>query len=48
MICFYKDLKNDVKDDLYREDMPDILIKYIQRTVRINNRLYIHRIEKHG
>ncbi len=46
MICFYKSLKDDIKDNLYRKDIPDTLIKYIQYAVRINDRLYIHHIEK--
>jgi len=48
MIYFYKDLKNDVKDDLYREDIPDIFIKYIQYIIKIDDYLYIHRIKKHN
>ena len=43
---FYKGLKDDVKDDLYWEDIPDTFIKYIQYAVRIDNCLYIRRIEK--
>ncbi len=46
MIRFYKRLKDDIKDDLYKKDIPDTFIKYIQRTVRINNHLYIRRIKK--
>ncbi len=48
MIRFYEGLKDDIKDDLYREDMLDIFIEYIQCTVRIDDRLYIRRMEKHG
>ncbi len=48
MTCFYKGLKDDVKDDLYREDIPDTLIKYIQYAIKIDDRLYIRRIEKCG
>jgi len=29
MIQFYKELKDDVKDNLYKEDIPDTLMKYI-------------------
>ncbi len=46
MIQFYKGLKNDVKDDLYRKDILDILIEYIQYTVKIDNRLYIYHIKR--
>ena len=48
MIQFYKDLKDDVKNNLYREDIPDTFIEYIQHIVRINDRLYIYRIKKHN
>jgi len=46
MIRFYKGLKDDIKDDLYKEDIPDILIEYIQCAIRIDDRLYICCIEK--
>ncbi len=39
-------MKNDVKDDFYKEDILNILIEYIQYAVRIDNRLYIYCIEK--
>ncbi len=29
MIRFYKELKDNVKDDLYREDILNIFIEYI-------------------
>ncbi len=29
MIRFYKDLKDDVKDDLYKKDILDTFIEYI-------------------
>ncbi len=48
MIQFYEGLKDDIKDDLYRKDIPDTLIKYIQYTVRIDNCLYIRYIEKYS
>ncbi len=48
MIRFYKGLKDNVKDDFYRKDMPDTLVKYIQCTVKIDNRLYIYYIKKRG
>ncbi len=46
MIRFYKRLKDDIKDDLYKEDILDIFIEYMQRTIRIDDRLYICRLEK--
>ncbi len=48
MIRFYESLKNDIKDDLYRKDISDILVEYIQRTIRIDDRLYIYRIKKYS
>jgi hypothetical protein len=41
MTRFYEGLKDDVKDDLYKEDIPDTFVKYMQRAIRIDNRLYI-------
>jgi len=29
MIRFYKGLKDDIKDDLYKEDIPNIFVEYI-------------------
>ncbi len=29
MLYFYKDLKDDVKDDLYKENILDTFIEYI-------------------
>jgi len=46
MLRFYEGLKDEVKDDLYREDIPDTLIEYMQCTVKIDDRLYIQRMEK--
>ena len=48
ILCFYEGLKDNVKDDLYREDVSDIVIKYIQRTIKIDDRLYAQCIEKHS
>jgi hypothetical protein len=48
MTRFYEGLKDDVKDDLYKENMPDTLAKYIQHAIRIDDRLYTRRLEKKG
>ncbi len=48
IIQFYKELKDDVKDDLYRENMPDTFIEYIQYTIKIDDHLYIYRIKKYS
>ncbi len=46
MIYFYKNLKNDVKDDLYKEDISDIFVEYIQYTIKIDDHLYIYCIKR--
>ncbi len=48
MIRFYKDLKDDIKDNLYKKDIPGTLIKYIQYIIKINDYLYIYYIKKRG
>ena len=48
MIWFYKNLKDNVKNNFYKEDILNIFIEYIQCMVKIDNRLYIHRIEKYS
>jgi len=48
MSRFYERLKNDVKDDLYKEDRPDNLVEYMQRAIRIDDRNYICYIQKRG
>jgi len=48
MIRFYKGLKDDIKDDFYREDIPDTFIEYIQYAVKIDDRLYIYRIKRYN
>ncbi len=48
MIRFYKSLKNGIKDDFYKKDIPDILIEYIQYIVKIDDRLYIRYIKRYS
>ncbi len=48
MFRFYKGLKDDVKDDLYKEDKLDNLVGYIQRVIRIDDRNYIYCMKKRG
>ena len=43
---FYKGLKEEVKDELYRLDYPTILDEYIEIAIWINNRLYIRKQQK--
>ena len=40
MEAFYDGLKDSVKDDLYKDDMPDSLDDYIEMAVKIDNRHY--------
>lgn len=37
---FYNGLKEDVKDELYKEDRPKTLDEYIAKVVKIDDRLY--------
>jgi hypothetical protein len=48
MTCFYEGLKDNVKDDLYKENMPDTLAEYMQHAIKIDDRLYIRRLERKG
>src|SRR5690606_27974976 len=38
MSAFYEGLKEEVKDELYRDEEPNTLTKYIAMAVRIDNR----------
>ena len=40
MLAFYEGLKEEVKDELYRDEEPNTLTKYIAIAIRINNRQY--------
>jgi len=46
MTRFYERLKDNVKDDFYREDILDTFIEYIQCVIKIDDRLYVHCIER--
>lgn len=35
---FYDELKEDIKDKLYKEDQPDMLDEFIAKAIRIDNR----------
>ncbi len=48
MLRFYRGLKNEVKDEIAKEDRPDTLTKYIERAVRIDNRNFARAQEKRG
>lgn len=40
MQMFYRGLKNSVKDELYKEDRPSSFDEYVNRAVRIDDRLW--------
>ena len=46
MMMFYRGLKTEVKDELYKEDRPDNIAKYIAMAVQIDNRQWERRVEK--
>ncbi len=48
MSRFYEGLKDDVKDDLYKEDRPDNFTEYMQWAIKIDDCNYIRRIKKYG
>jgi hypothetical protein len=46
MEIYYQGLKDEVKDELYKADRPDILSKYITMAIKINKRQYKYRRKK--
>jgi len=46
MVAFYQGLKDEVKDELIKEDRPNTLAEYIATAVKIDDRLYERRQEK--
>jgi hypothetical protein len=48
MIYFYGGLRDNVKDELSKEDRPDTLHEYIADAIRIDNRLYERQMERKG
>ena len=47
-VSFYRGLKDEVKDELYKMDRPATLAQYIAMAVKIDNRQYERRREKKG
>ena len=45
---FYDGLREDVKDDLYREDRPELFDDFVDLAIKCDNRLYERRMEKQG
>lgn len=48
MQLFYNGLKDEVKDELYKEERPDTIDKYIATAIRIDDRQFQRRMEKRG
>jgi hypothetical protein len=48
MAQFYSGLKDEVKDELVKEDRPDTLTKYMERAIRIDDRQFERRRERQG
>jgi len=48
MTAFYKGLKEEVKDELFKEDMLETLSEYVAMAVRIDNRQYQQCMQKKG
>ncbi|KAH8203667.1 hypothetical protein TruAng_002197 [Truncatella angustata] len=45
---FYAGLREDIKDKVAKEDRPEEFDDYVERIVKIDNRLYKKRLEKRG
>jgi hypothetical protein len=45
---FYNGLKDDVKDELYKEDRLTTLDEYIAKAIRIDNRQYVRKQQRKG
>ena len=43
---FYRRLYDDIKDELSKEERLKLLIDYITKAIKIDNRLYKRRFEK--
>ncbi len=48
MAKFYKNLKEYVKDEIVKKDRLEELAKYIEYTVRIDDRFYERQRKKYG
>ncbi|KAF5120161.1 Retrotransposon-derived protein PEG10 [Metarhizium anisopliae] len=46
MEVFYQGLKEEVKDDIYREDRPELFDDFVEMVIKADNRLYERRQEK--
>ena len=48
MTLFYHGLRDEVKDEICREDRPEEFDDYVTMAIKIDNRLYERRLEKRG
>lgn len=48
MAAFYAGLKDDVKDELSKEERPELLSEFTTKAIKIDNRIYERRLEKTG
>ena len=46
LVQFYGGLRDNVKDELSKEDRPDTLHEYIAKAIKIDNRLYERQLER--
>lgn len=48
MELFYDGLREDVKDEIAKEDRPDDFDKFVEKIIKVDNRLYARRLERGG
>jgi hypothetical protein len=46
IFMFYNGLKEEVKDELAKQDRPDDFLQYVELAIKIDNRLYERRLER--
>ncbi|KAG6292004.1 hypothetical protein E4U09_003620 [Claviceps aff. purpurea] len=45
MELFYDGLREDVKDEIAKEDRPDTFDEFVSKVIKIDNRLYARRLD---
>ncbi|KAG6174720.1 hypothetical protein E4U51_000932 [Claviceps purpurea] len=45
MELFYNGLREDVKDEIAKEDRPDTFDEFVSKVIKIDNRLYARRLD---
>ncbi|OAA35974.1 pol protein [Beauveria brongniartii RCEF 3172] len=48
MELFYDGLREDVKDEIAKEDRPDDFDRFVEKAIKIDNRLYARKLERGG